>query len=113
MTDTPPPPSEDEAWTFVGPDRFLEAADIPESSQYLEGNIAELLERHGIDEKQLLKRCILLLKGIVTTMPADVEKGLDCVRANMEQRVALPCWRELIVHLLAMQAPPEETEEPE
>lgn len=108
MADAPPntPPNEDEAWTFIGPDQFLEAADIPESSQYLEQTIQLLIERHGIDEKQLLKRCILLLKGIAVTMPSDVEKGLDCVRADMRQRVALPCWRELIMHLLAMPEEP-------
>lgn len=108
MTDTPP--NEDEAWNFVSPEEFLITVDGDECSTYLEQEIKHLVGRHGFDEASLLRRCILLLKGIVTTMPADVE-GLDCVRADMKQRVALPCWRALIVHLLAMpELPPEDHE---
>lgn len=100
MSDEPDTPEEEEAWSFIPIENFLADVDKGLSRDVMERELHRLCSLHQCDPDAMLRRCLLLLKIVVVTMPVDAAQGLDAVRADPSQRVALPSLRDMISHLI-------------
>ena len=96
MSDEPDTP-----WKFIAIEDFLGDVDKDPSLMVMNCEVGRLRHLHKCSSEALLRRCILLLRIVATTMPADATNGLDAVRADPHKKIALHSLRDMITFLLA------------
>jgi len=91
-----------QGWDFLTPAEFFEQARNSLEVEEIRDDIERITTALGCSKDVILADALGLLMAIHMSLPPDVHQGLDTIRADPAQRLAVPSLRDLILHLLQL-----------